>query len=57
MKNYAHNPRNLVKSGPGFLGSHLSQRLIAEESDVICLYNFFTGNKDNRAHLVSRILN
>jgi UDP-glucuronate decarboxylase len=52
MKNYAHRTRTLVTGGAGFLGSHLCERLIAEGHDVICLDNFFTGSKDNVAHLL-----
>jgi len=52
MKNYAHRTRTLVTGGAGFLGSHLCDRLIAEGHDVICLDNFFTGSKDNVAHLL-----
>jgi UDP-glucuronate decarboxylase len=43
--------RVLVTGGAGFLGSHLCERLLAAGSDVICLDNFFTGTKDNVAHL------
>jgi UDP-glucuronate decarboxylase len=43
----------LVTGGAGFLGSHLCERLLADGSDVICLDNFFTGTKDNVAHLFS----
>jgi len=50
--NYALNPRALVTGGAGFLGSHLCDRLIKEKHDVICLDNFFTGQKRNVAHLV-----
>ena len=45
--------RILVTGGAGFLGSHLCDRLIAEGNDVLCVDNFFTGNKLNVAHLVS----
>ncbi len=45
--------RVLVTGGAGFLGSHLCDRLISEGNDVICLDNFFTGNKDNIRHLIS----
>ncbi|MGO9307688.1 MAG: UDP-glucuronic acid decarboxylase family protein [Spirochaetia bacterium] len=46
------NTRVLVTGGAGFLGSHLCQRLLQEGSDVICLDNFFTGQKRNISHLV-----
>lgn len=50
--NYALNTRALVTGGAGFLGSHLCDRLIKDKYDVICLDNFFTGQKRNVAHLV-----
>lgn len=46
--------RILVTGGAGFLGSHLCERLAAEENDVICLDNFFTGSKRNVAHLLDK---
>lgn len=42
----------LVTGGAGFLGSHLCDRLIADGYDILCMDNFFTGQKDNIAHLV-----
>ena len=39
--------RVLVTGGAGFLGSHLSERLLGEGSDVVCIDNFFSGHKDN----------
>ncbi|MGE5546972.1 MAG: UDP-glucuronic acid decarboxylase family protein [Solirubrobacterales bacterium] len=45
--------RVLVTGGAGFLGSHLCERLLADGCDVLCLDNFFTGTKDNIAHLMS----
>lgn len=45
--------RVLVTGGAGFLGSHLCERLLAEENDVLCADNFFTGSKDNVRHLLS----
>lgn len=44
--------RVLVTGGAGFLGSHLCERLLGEGNSVICVDNFFTGNKDNVAHLM-----
>ncbi|MDR1058746.1 MAG: GDP-mannose 4,6-dehydratase, partial [Treponema sp.] len=48
---YSLNVRALVTGGAGFLGSHLCERLIREGCDVVCLDNFFTGQKRNIAHL------
>lgn len=45
--------RILVTGGAGFLGSHLCKRLLNEGNDVLCVDNYFTGNKDNIAHLMS----
>ena len=39
--------RILVTGGAGFIGSHLCERLLADEHDVICLDNFFTGRREN----------
>ena len=39
--------RVLVTGGAGFLGSHLCDRLIKEENDVICVDNLFTGSMGN----------
>ena len=50
--NYALRKRILVTGGAGFLGSHLCERLLADGHDVLCLDNFFTGTKDNIAHLL-----
>jgi UDP-glucuronate decarboxylase len=43
----------LVAGGAGFLGSHLCERLVRDGHDVLCVDNFFTGQKDNIAHLLS----
>ncbi|MDA0590043.1 MAG: SDR family oxidoreductase [Planctomycetota bacterium] len=42
----------LVTGGAGFLGSHLCDRLIEQGHEVICLDSFFTGRRENIAHLV-----
>ncbi len=44
-------PRAVVTGGAGFLGSHLSDRLLAEGFDVIVMDNLITGSTDNIAHL------
>jgi UDP-glucuronate decarboxylase len=44
--------RVLVTGGAGFLGSHLCERLRAQGHDVLCVDNYFTGRKDNIAHLM-----
>ena len=52
MKNYGSRKRVLVTGGAGFLGSHLCERLLARGDEVLCADNFFTGTKDNVAHLL-----
>ena len=42
----------LVTGGAGFLGSHLSERLLTEGHDVVCLDNFYTGSQSNIQHLL-----
>jgi len=44
--------RVLVTGGAGFLGSHLCERLLGMGNEVICLDNYFTGNKQNIVHLL-----
>lgn len=43
----------LVTGGAGFLGSHLCERLLGEGNEVICVDNFYTGSKNNIAHLMN----
>jgi UDP-glucuronate decarboxylase len=42
----------LITGGAGFIGSHLCDRLLNDGHDVLCLDNYFTGVKDNIAHLM-----
>lgn len=44
--------RILITGGAGFLGSHLCDRLLKDGADVLCVDNFFTGTKQNIAHLI-----
>ena len=39
--------KHIVTGGAGFLGSHLIDKLMSKGHEVICLDNFFTGNKEN----------
>jgi UDP-glucuronate decarboxylase len=52
MRKYNVRKRVLVTGGAGFIGSHLCERLLSDGSDVLCIDNFFTGTKDNIAHLL-----
>jgi UDP-glucuronate decarboxylase len=42
----------LITGGAGFLGSHLSERLLAEGHHILCVDNFYTGSKKNIVHLM-----
>jgi UDP-glucuronate decarboxylase len=46
--------RVLVTGGAGFIGSHLCERLVERGDDVLCVDNFFTGTKENVAHLFDK---
>ena len=48
----SNRKRVLITGGAGFLGSHLSERLLKDGCDVICLDNFYSGTKDNIQHLL-----
>ena len=52
MRN-SNRKRVMITGGAGFLGSHLSERLLREECDVLCVDNFYSGTKDNISHLLS----
>ena len=45
--------RILVTGGAGFLGSHLCERLLAENNEVICVDNYYTGSRENIATALS----
>ena len=45
--------RVLVTGGAGFLGSHLCDRLIEQDCEVLCVDNYFSGAKGNIQHLLS----
>jgi len=49
----SNRKRVLITGGAGFLGSHLSERLLNDGCDVLCLDNFYSGTKDNVAHLMN----
>ena len=44
--------RILVTGGAGFLGSHLCEKLLTTRNEVLCVDNFFTGNRQNIGHLL-----
>jgi UDP-glucuronate decarboxylase len=44
--------RILITGGAGFVGSHLAERLLAAGNEVVVVDNYFTGSKDNVAHLL-----
>lgn len=44
--------KTLVTGGAGFLGSHLCERLLHDGNEVVCLDNYFTGQKQNVVHLL-----
>ena len=49
LNNYSPRKRILITGGAGFLGSHLTEKLLREGNDVICADSLFTGTKDNIA--------
>lgn len=51
-KRISNRKRVMVTGGAGFLGSHLCDRLIKDGCDVLCVDNFYSGTKDNIAHLL-----
>ena len=53
MRSCGTTKRVMVTGGAGFLGSHLCERLLSDGDDVLCVDNFYTGTKENVAHLLS----
>ncbi|MBT5782276.1 MAG: SDR family oxidoreductase [Candidatus Marinimicrobia bacterium] len=51
MVSEKNNKRILVTGGAGFLGSHLCERLLHLNHEVICVDNLYTGSKNNILHL------
>lgn len=49
-----NSKRILVTGGSGFVGSHLCDRLVSAGDDVVCVDNFYTGDKGNIAHLLGQ---
>ena len=43
----------LITGGSGFIGSHLCEKLLSENNEIICMDNFFTGAKQNIVHLLA----
>lgn len=48
----ANRKRVLVTGGAGFVGAHLCEHLVRDGCDVLCVDNFYSGTKDNIAHLI-----
>jgi len=48
------NKKILVTGGAGFLGSHLCEKLLSYGNDILCVDNFFTGDKRNISHLLEK---
>lgn len=53
IKAFSTRKRVLVTGGGGFIGSHLCERLLQNECEIICVDNFFTGRRSNVAHLLN----
>ena len=51
MRQFSHK-RVLITGGAGFLGTHLSERLLKDGCEVLSVDNFFSGTKDNILHLM-----
>ncbi len=53
MKSSLSTKQIVVTGGAGFLGSHLCERLLDADHEVICVDNFYTGTKANIAHMLT----
>jgi len=52
MQNYNRQKKILITGGAGFLGSHLTEKLLKEGNEVLVVDNFFTGTKQKLVHLL-----
>lgn len=52
MQDYNRNKKILITGGAGFLGSHLAEKLLDGNNEVLIVDNFFTGTKENISHLL-----
>lgn len=53
MKNSYSNTKILITGGAGFLGSHLTEKLLREGNEILVVDNFYTGSRQNLAHLLN----
>lgn len=53
MNSIINNDTVLITGGAGFLGSHLCDKLLSDNFNIICADNFYTGQKHNISHLVA----
>jgi UDP-glucuronate decarboxylase len=51
LKGEIYMARILITGGAGFIGSHLVERLLKQDHEILCLDNYFTGSKGNLLHL------
>ena len=52
MKQRSKKKRILIAGGAGFIGSHLCEKILNKDCDVLCVDNFFTGSKASISHLL-----
>ena len=56
MRSCGSEKRILITGGAGFLGSHLCEKLLEQNHEVLCVDNFYTGRRANITHLISNPL-